>query len=141
MALGEINPQMVGEINATAYLFAQRLGSKLRAQDGHPSRLRVYVSEKDAMVQALKIRFGRWGVYKEKGAGRGAGGAKGSRWQSRGGEKTTNPNSFGKMNTGNRKAKPWFNPVIKVEHPKLAQDIANITASASIRDVKKWLIR
>jgi hypothetical protein len=64
-------------------------------------------------VNRIGIRLPRTLIYPHKGAGKGYGGNKGSTWADKYGEKkTTDPDSLGKMGTGNRKAKPFFNDTL-----------------------------
>lgn len=76
---------------------------------------------------AISFGFNRYGVYVEKGAGKGKGGKKGSMWYDKSGaRRRTNPNSLGKMNTGDRRAQKWFNPTLRRETEKLADLVAEI---------------
>ena len=97
--------------------------------------------QKDGIVSKVRIKFDRYGVFVEKGAGRGYGGNKGSKWRGKNGIKSTNKTSLGKMGTGSRTAKPWFNPVLEKQYPKLAKIIAETTANAVVKDIKKLLIK
>jgi hypothetical protein len=96
---------------------------KVRMRDGFPS----------------SITFGmkRYGVYLEKGAGAGHGGDGKSTWtyegkgkrfskynKGKGNRRTAAPSSVGKLNTGNRQAKPWFNPTIEDNINQLADSVA-----------------
>lgn len=75
-------------------------------------------------VQSLGFSFARHGVFLHYGASSGHGGSIGSKWKDRHGiVRSTNPASLGKMDSGNRKAVHWFNPVLKKHLPTLA-DIA-----------------
>lgn len=86
----------------------------------------------------VSFQFLRHLVMVEKGAGRGHGGKKGSKWTTKGGEKKqTNPDSLGKLNQGARKAAPWFNPVVRKEVGALADAVAE----AYVIEVKKILIK
>lgn len=74
---------------------------------------------------AISFGFRRYGVYVEKGAGKGKGGKKGSMWYDKSGDRRrTDPASLGKMNTGGRKAQKWFNPVLRREMEELADAVA-----------------
>ena len=76
--------------------------------------------QQQGTVNRISISMPRHAIFVHVGAGKGRGGAKGSTWVNNKGErKTTNPNSIGKMNTGNRTAKEWYNPIIDRELPKL----------------------
>ncbi len=64
---------------------------------------------KNKDISGIGFSFRREGIYVHKGAGRGMGGQKGSSWLDKYGvRKKTNPESLGKLATGNRVAKPWF---------------------------------
>jgi hypothetical protein len=81
----------------------------------------------DGSIDRIGFKMNRSLVYTHKGAGKGRGGSKGSSWfDARGNRKTTNPESLGKMATGGRKAKPWFNQFI--ESPAGVDDLATIAA-------------
>lgn len=84
------------------------------------------------------LGFRRYLVMVEKGAGRGYGGKKGSNWKGPDGKiKKTKPTSFGKMNTGERKAMRWFNPVINREIGRLA----DLAAEHFAVEASKFLIK
>lgn len=85
-----------------------------------------YRSRDGAIVQT-SIRFPRQLIWTAKGAGKGRGGVKGSRWTDKyGNAKTTDPNSLGKMGTGGRVAKDFFNSVI--EGPGGIDELATVVA-------------
>lgn len=70
----------------------------------------------DGAIAKIGITFPRSLIYPHKGAGKGRGGAQGSRWVDRyGNAKKTNPTSLGKMGTGGRKAKPFINEALDSE--------------------------
>lgn len=72
-------------------------------------------------ISSIQFDLPRYGVYVEKGARRGHGGVKGSRWIGSDGKvHKTDPKSLGKMNTGRSQAKKWFNPVMTVRVEVLA---------------------
>lgn len=81
----------------------------------------------DGAVDRISIKFRRSLIYPHKGAGKGRGGTKGSKWVDKFGvTKSTNKNSLGKMGTGGRVAKPFINQVIESE--KGVEKIATIAA-------------
>lgn len=83
--------------------------------------------EQDGAINRISIKMRRTLVYTHKGAGKGRGGSKGSRWIDKyGNTKSTNPKSFGKMATGGRKAKPFFNQVL--ESTAGVDEVASIAA-------------
>lgn len=82
-------------------------GSSLR-------KLKAKVKEKDGLVNKISYSFPRQLIYTHKGAGKGKGGIIGSRWQNKYGETVkTNPRSFGKAGTGNRKEKPFIDQAVR----------------------------
>lgn len=90
-------------------------------------KLKAKTKEKDGAVNQVAIKFPRVLIYTHKGAGKGKGGTKGSRWVDKyGNAKSTNPNSFGKMATGGRKEKPFINQVL--DSPAGVDNIATIAA-------------
>lgn len=87
------------------------------------SRLRM----REGLVSAVVFRFPRSLIWVHKGAGKGMGGSKGSRWINKyGNTRSTDPDSFGKMGTGSRKPKPWFNLVM--DAPDGVDNLATIVA-------------
>lgn len=99
------------------------------------------------------ITMPRYGVWVHKGARRGHGGRKGSRWWSsrvrttqtrgalkgvstRGGWVSTNPASLGKMNTGRSRAVAWFDPVVEKQMPKLAAIAAEYWGDTAIQQIR-----
>jgi hypothetical protein len=82
------------------------------------------------IIEVVSFKFPRSLIYTHKGAGKGRGGLLGSTWYDALGIKhTTNPNSFGKMGTGGRVAKEWFNNTI--EAPAGVEELATIVAEES----------
>jgi hypothetical protein len=68
---------------------------------------------------AISFTFNRYLVWVEKGAGKGAGGAKGSKWRNAKGElKSTNPLSKNKMGKL-RDEQPWYDETIQERLPIL----------------------
>lgn len=91
----------------------------------------------------IGFSFAREGVYIHKGAGRGQGGFRGgSKWTDRYGQlKKTNPLSFFKMGTGNRKPIRWFDPVIDKNLPALADVVAEYAADMQIDATRIYIDR
>lgn len=92
---------------------------------------RVYYDRKYAReANRIGFSFVREGIYVHKGAGKGHGGTKGSKWYNLKGErKETQLSSLMKMGTGNRQPKEWFNPIIEGELPQLADLVTDYSAS------------
>ncbi|MDR1370802.1 MAG: hypothetical protein LBJ72_11865 [Dysgonamonadaceae bacterium] len=84
-------------------------------------------------IKRVGFSFQREGIYIHKGAGKGQGGYKGSKWTDSYGQlKETNPESFLKMGTGNRKPIEWFNPVIESQIESLADIVAEYSGDLQI---------
>lgn len=93
-------------------------------------RIADRVGYKGSIIERVSFKFPRTLIWTHKGAGKGRGGLLGSTWYDKYGLKhTTNPNSLGKMDTGGRKAKPFFNDVI--ESPAGVDELAQIVAEES----------
>lgn len=83
---------------------------------------------------AVTFNFERYVAWLDKGASRGYGGAKGSTWYNKKGEKKrTNPASLGKMNSGNRPAEPFIDATIAERLPVLAGLLARELADSVVR--------
>lgn len=92
-------------------------------------------------VNQIGFSFPYYLVFVHKGAGRGYGGAKtGFFTNGRGGKGITNPLSKGRMGTGRRIPKPWFNPVIEENFPVLADLIATYHGGKQIDTIQRLLI-
>lgn len=92
-----------------------------------------YDKQYNREVYRVGFAFNREGVYVHKGAGRGQAGRVGSQWRNLRGElKKTSLSSLGKMGTGNRQPKEWFNPIIDQQLPKLADIVAEYSASMCV---------
>jgi hypothetical protein len=81
----------------------------------------------DGAIVRGSINFPRTLIYVHKGAGKGRGGNKGSRWVDKyGNAHKTNPKSLGKMDSDGRKAKPFINDVLNSDQgiDKLATIVA-----------------
>lgn len=91
----------------------------------------------------IGFSFAREGVYIHHGAGRGQGGYRGgSKWRDKRGKmKMTNPLSFFKMGTGNRKQIKWFDPVIEKNLPALADIVSEYSADMQIDATRIFIDR
>jgi hypothetical protein len=88
-------------------------------------------------IDGIGFKFDRYLIFVHKGANKGHGGAKGSTWtDAHGVLKRTNPLSLGKMNTGNSLEKPWLNPVMDDQVPKLADIVADFKAELALKQVQ-----
>ena len=71
---------------------------------------------KDGAVNKISFAFRRTLIYTHKGAGKGRGGVKGSKWLDKFGvTKSTKDSSKGLAGTGGRKEKPFINKVLEQE--------------------------
>ncbi len=94
--------------------------------------LGVRMHKRDGMANSVGFQIVRYTVYREKGASRGHGGAKGSRWWSdmatrtvrsgplkgavlQGGWRKTRPSSLGRLAA----ERPYLNPIIDARMPAL----------------------
>jgi hypothetical protein len=103
----------------------------------------AFVNAKGMILSKISFTFPRFGVWFEKGAGRGYAGQTGrTRWKrADGSEGRVNPNSLGKMNQGERQAKPWFNPTFEKNYPLLKQLVLEGQAKATLKDIKNVLMK
>ena len=111
----------------------------IKRVSGELSNIKYKLLRKDTTGVFTRIRFifPRYGVFIEKGAGRGHGGGKGSQWKNKRDITIyTNPASFGKMNTGGRRAKEWFNPVIENFVDSLVDRLQGYFISVSYQRLK-----
>lgn len=93
--------------------------------------------KKEGLINRIGFRFPRALVFREKGAGKGKGGNKGSQWTNDRGEKIkTNPKSLGKMNTGSRRAKPLIDPIIDDFCEELTAAVADVFVEISFKNIK-----
>lgn len=101
------------------------------------SKVKATTRKRDGMINKISLVFKRSGIYREKGAGKGQGGAKGSKWiNAKGQQKTTNPNSLNKQGTGNRQPAPWFNPVVEKFADELAQELLDEFVEIAFNNLK-----
>ena len=82
------------------------------------------------IIEMIGFKFPRTLIWTHKGAGKGRGGLLGSVWYDKLGIKhSTNTESLGKMGTGGRVAKQWFNDTIEANTG--VEELANIVAEES----------
>lgn len=111
---------------AAAMSIVHRADSPSKSSSVAKLKSRLY--EKDGAVVRISKTFPRTLIYTHKGAGKGRGGLKGSRWVDKYGQaKTTDPRSLGKMGTGGRKAKPFINDAL--QGPNGVEALATIAAA------------
>ncbi len=93
---------------------------------------------RDGIITSIGFSFPRTLIYPHKGAGKGIGGDKGSRWTDKYGiSRETNPASLGKIGTGSRVEKPWFNQVMEgaTGVDELATIVAEETGDAIVNNI------
>lgn len=113
----------------------------LNVGPGHDDQ-KVSVRKYHGEASKIQFSFPYYMVFVHKGAGRGYGGNKtGLFTNKRGGKGKTNKSSMGKMGTGKRKAKPWFNPVLEEQFPELSDIISSYHGNKVAANIAKILIR
>lgn len=91
------------------------------------NKIRNRFFSQDGAIAKVSISFPRSLIWPHKGAGKGRGGTKGSRWVDKYGNlKSTDPKSLGKMATGGRVAKPFINDAL--DAPDGVNKLADIAA-------------
>jgi len=74
------------------------------------AKIKDQVKYRKGAISMISFKFPRTLIFTHKGAGKGIGGFKGSRWiNSKGEQKRTATTSLGKIGTSSRKEKPFFN--------------------------------
>lgn len=123
--------QWAADINGQFKSNAARLSIVHRDNSPSPgpsiNKFRNRFFSRDGGIVRIGITFPRTLIYTHKGAGKGRGGSKGSRWVDKyGNSKTTSPESKGKMGTGGRVAKPFINDALESDKGinKLAEIVA-----------------
>ncbi len=91
------------------------------------AKFRSKLFTRDGQIVKVSKTFPREIIWTHKGAGKGRGGTKGSRWTDKyGNRKSTKPSSLGKMGTDGRTAKPFVND--SMEAPAGVDALATIAA-------------
>lgn len=94
------------------------------------AKIRARTKRRGDIVEVISFKFPRSLIWPHKGAGKGRGGTLGSVWyDALGIRHTTDPESLGKMGTGGRVAKPWFNNTM--EAASGVDELATIVAEES----------
>lgn len=103
--------------------------------------LRSTVQNYRGEASKLGFVFPYYMVFVHKGAGRGYGGNKTGLFTKKNGSKgQTSKSSMGRMGTGKRIAKPWFNPVIEKRFPELANLVADYKGNSVVLNIQRILI-
>lgn len=122
-----------------AALKAEQIRVGIKSYSGKGENIKYKLTGRDPIGVYKRIRFifPRYMVFVEKGASRGHAGRIGGRWTDKKGIVIyTNPKSFGKMNTGARKAKEWFNSVIENFVNVLTDRLQQYFINVSFRKLK-----
>jgi len=102
------------------------------------TKVRNYAGE----ASKINFNFPYYMVFVHKGAGRGYGGNKTGLFTRRDGSKrATREASMGRMGTGKRVAKPWFNPVIESRFGELEQIIGEYHGNKVALAMERILVR
>lgn len=99
------------------------------------SAIGVRFKQSDGLITVVGIRINRSLIYTHKGAGKGRGGNKGSRWIDKyGNRKKTKGASFGRAGSDGRRQKPFINDVLDGANGvnKLADIVAENLATSII---------
>lgn len=92
--------------------------------------------KRDELINRIGFTFPKPVIFREKGAGKGRGGVKGSQWKNSQGQIIkTNPKSLNKMNTGNRRAKPLIDPIIDNYTDELTEAVAGEFVTLSFKNI------
>jgi hypothetical protein len=112
-AVEDWSKSIVEESKSTASVMGVKHRNNSPSKSASLNKIKGRVGYRAGAAEKVSIRFPRNLIWTQKGAGKGAAGSKGSRWIDKfGNTKTTNPASIGKMGTGGRKAKPFFNTAL-----------------------------
>ena len=103
--------------------------------------LRSNVKKYHGEASKLGFSFPYYMVFVHKGAGRGYGGRKSGLFTKADGSKgVTSRSAMGRMGTGKRQPKPWFNPVIEEQFPVLAELIQAYRGQKVVLNLQRILI-
>ncbi|MFD2961392.1 MULTISPECIES: hypothetical protein [Olivibacter] len=111
---------------------------KNRSGDGLES-LKVGYKSSFGEIDQINFKFARHLVFVHKGAGAGVGGAKGTSWVTSSGQrKRTAIESLNKLGTNftKRRGKPWLNPVMDREVPKLADLLLELNIEHALKTIQ-----
>lgn len=124
-------------VTAVTATYVSKLQAAQSAVGLGTPRTKARYGKKEGLINKVSLSFSRAAVFREKGAGRGQGGQKGSRWKNAKGESIkTNPKSLGKMNSGNRTEKPLVNPIIDDFVDDLTSAVASEFVTLSFKNIR-----
>jgi len=101
-------------------------GSKQRMEGKLVNSIKPSTKSHYGEVDTISFSFERHGIFVHKGVGRG--------WEMTG--KLVTRTAKSKMKNGGRNAVEWFNPVIDINAPILANQIAEVNADAVLNATK-----
>ena len=101
-------------------------GANLRQEGKLVNSIRPSTRQTLGEIDTITFSFERHGIFVHKGVGRG--------WKMTG--KLVTRTAKGEMKNGGRNAVEWFNPVIDMNAPILADQIAEINANAVLNATK-----
>ena len=100
------------------------------SQGSSVAKIKYRVKRRGEIIEVVSFKFPRTLIWTHKGAGKGRGGTTGSVWYDNLGiRRETDPDSLGKMGSGGRVAKPWFNETM--EAAQGVDELATIVAEES----------
>ena len=139
--LAEYNGEVAGFTRDTTRKLKNRV-LRLVLNIGHGyDDLKGSVRKTLGEANKISFTFPYYMVFVHKGAGRGYGGSKSGKFTNKfGGKSITSSSSKGKMGTGKRVAKPWFNPVIEESFPELEEIITDYRGEKIILNIQRILI-
>jgi hypothetical protein len=109
----------------------------LRDSDQLFQTIKVKVKQLLGVPDSIGYTFPRTGIYPIKGAGRGYGGASGSKWRTSKGEtRRTNAGSLGKAGSGPYKVRDWFNKAFDILEQRLSDVLEEKYGEATIKSLK-----
>ena len=101
-------------------------GAKQRQEGKLVNSIKPSTKETLGEIDTISFSFERHGIFVHKGVGRG--------WEMAG--KLVRRTAKGEMKNGGRNAVEWFNPIIDINAPILADQIATINANAVLNATK-----
>ena len=105
------------------------------------NNLKTQVQKYHGEPAKIAFSFPYYMVFVHKGAGRGYGGSKTGLFSKADGSKgKTSSSAMGKMGTGKRKPKPWFNPVVEERFPQLAELVQSYHGEKIVLNIQRVLI-
>jgi hypothetical protein len=109
--------ELVSEAKATASALGISHRANSPSKGSSVAKIKGAVKYRDGSIDRIVLRFPRNLIWTMKGAGKGMGASKGSRWIDKyGNTKQTDPRSLGKAGSGSRTPKPAIEGAIMGSH-------------------------